>query len=787
MANTDVKGLLSKLTLEEKISLLAGSNFWETVAIPEKGVPALKTSDGPNGARGGKFQGSVTAACFPAACNVASTFDVDIARHLGVALGVEALTKGARCILGPTVCAHRHPLGGRNFESYSEDPYLTGKLASQNIQGIHVDTIVSDRALREIYMKTFEIAIKEANPHAVMTSYNKINGCHADSHLFLLQTILRGEWGWDGLVVSDWGGVNSTVESLIAGVDLEMPGPTRWRKVQSVVEAVEAGKLSEQVIDDRALHVLEFLKLHGCFENPEIPEEQAINRPEHQMLIREAGAKGMVLLKNDGGLLPLTKDKVKGKKIAVLGLAKECLAHGGGSASVSMHYKITPWGALQNAFENQDVELTFAEGARTMRQLPLITQHTKDVEGNPGFTWRMFEVGKSEPYRVIHGHPNSEVSIHDIMYIVNTSVELEGIFTAPETATYYSTLTGLGPSKVIINGSLLYEQKEKSSDPMGFLLGGVSAPLVKFDLESGKQYNILISSSPPEHVEGEDLGILESKVGVRLDYISATEYDKDLLTEATDLAKAADYAIVFTGHTPSWETEGQDQVGFHLPKDGSQDRLVSGVAAANPNTIVVNSTGVAVGMPWLDLVKGLVQAWFPGQEAGNSIVDVLTGVQNPEGHLTCTFPKRLEDCPAYGNFPGEYQGRQLTVNYAEGIFIEYRHFDTLPADNVNFPFGFGLSYTTFSYSDLVVSPTSEDSWTVSTKVSNTGSLQGAVAVQVYVGNSIRQPETPIKTLAGFKKQTLVPGDSAVVEVPVYARDFASWSEKQQEWVVSAGE
>lgn len=422
-----------------------------------------------------------------------------------------------------------------------------------------------------------------------------------------------------------------------------------------------------------------------------------------------------------------------------------------------------------------------------MRQLPLITEHVKDVEGNPGFTWRMFDVGKSEPYKVTNGHPNSEVSIHDIMHVVDTSVELEGNFTAPEAATYYFTLTGLGPSKVTIDGNLLYEQKERSSDPMGFLLGGVSAPLVKFDLEAGKEYNILISSSPPEHVEGEDLGILEGKVGVRLDHISATEYDKDVLTEATDLAKAADYAIVFTGHTVSWETEGQDQVGFHLPKDGSQDRLVSGVAAANPNTIVVNSTGVAIAMPWLDQVKGLVQAWFPGQEAGNSIVDILTGAQNPEGHLTCTFPKKLEDCPAYGNFPGDYQGRQPTVNYAEGVFIGYRHFDTLPADKVNFPFGFGLSYTTFDFSDPTVSATSKDSWNFSIKVSNTGSVEGATAVQVYVGNSTRQPETPIKTLAGFKKQTLAPGASAVVEVPVQARDFASWNEKQHEWVVEAGE
>ncbi|KAM0548770.1 hypothetical protein ACHAPJ_009766 [Fusarium lateritium] len=809
MSNVDVKAVLAKLTLEEKISLLAGRNYWETVAIPDKGVPALKTSDGPNGARGGKFQGSVTAACFPAACNVASTFDVDIAHRIGVALGEETLTKGARCLLGPTVCAHRHPLGGRNFESFSEDPYLAGKLACQNIQGIQstgvsatikhfaaneqetlrlsVDEIISERALREIYLKPFEIAIKEANPGALMTAYNKVNGTHADSQTFLLQTVLRGDWGWDGLVMSDWGGVNSTAESLKAGLDLEMPGPTRWRKTDAVLEAVKSGQVSEQVIDDRALHVLQFLERQRCFEDPEIPEERAVNKPEHQRLIREAGAKGIVLLKNEGGLLPLTREKAKGKKVAVLGLAKECLAHGGGSASVASHYKITPWDALQSAFKDNDVEFTFTEGAHTLRQLPLITQHTKDVQGNSGFTLRMFEVGKSEPYRVIHSHPGSEMDIHNNMDVVNTRVELEGTFTSPETATYYFTLTGLGPSKASINGNVLYEQKDNSSDPMGYLLGGVSAPLIKYDLEAGKEYHILIESSPPNPIEGEDLGILEGKVGVRLDHISATEHDKDVLTEAVNLAKEADYALVFTGHTTSWETEGQDQAGFNLPRDGSQDRLVSGVAAVNSNTVVINSTGVAIAMPWLDQVKGLLQTWFPGQEAGNSIVDVLTGKQNPEGHLTCTFPKKLDDCPAHGNFPGEWHGRQLTVKYAEGVFIGYRHFDTLSADKVNFPFGFGLSYTSFDYSDLAIKSTSANEWTVSIKVSNTGSLRGATAVQVYVGNSTRKSENPIKTLAAFKKQTLEPGASAVVEISVKARDFAYWSEEKRGWVVDEGE
>ncbi|KAJ4174130.1 hypothetical protein NW754_004545 [Fusarium falciforme] len=300
MAATDTKAILASLTLEEKISLLAGANFWETARVPAKGVPALKTSDGPNGARGETFAGGTTAACFPAASSVASTFDVDLARKIGVGLGEETLTKGARCLLGPTVCTHRHPLGGRNFESFSEDPYLAGKMASQNVQGIQstgvsatvkhyavneqetqrlsVDTIVGERALREIYLKPFEIAVKEAKPGAIMTAYNKVNGIHADSQPFLLQKVLRGDWGWDGLVMSDWGGVNSTAGALNAGLDLEMPGPTRWRKVDQVLEAIKEGKVTEQVIDDRALHILNFLERENCFKNPEIPKEQAINK-----------------------------------------------------------------------------------------------------------------------------------------------------------------------------------------------------------------------------------------------------------------------------------------------------------------------------------------------------------------------------------------------------------------------------------------------------------------------------------------------------------------------------
>jgi len=426
-------------------------------------------------------------------------------------------------------------------------------------------------------------------------------------------------------------------------------------------------------------------------------------------------------------------------------------------------------------------------GARTLRQLPLISSNVVDNEGNPGFTVRKYNVGKEKPYQTSNGHPSSEFSLLLNMDVVNTKVELEGVLTAPSSAHHYMTLSGLGPSKVTINDELVYEQQDSSSDPMGFLLGGVTAPLVEFAMESGQEYRIRITSSPPIAQEDEDLGILEGKVGVRLDCMSKQEHDKDLLGEAVDLAKEADYALVFTGHTTAWETEGQDQVSFSLPKDGSQDRLVAGVAAVNPQTIVVNSTGVAVAMPWLDQVAGLLQTWFPGQEAGNSIADVLTGNVNAEGALTCSFPKELSSAPAHGNFPGEYLGRQLTVKYAEGVFIGYRHYDTLPADKLNFPFGFGLSYTSFDISGFSVVAKSRSEWTVSVRVTNTGELPGATVVQVYAGSSQRRPEDPVKALVAFGKATLDAGESKVVELAVKARDFASWSEAAHKWVVDAGE
>ncbi|KAF5255795.1 hypothetical protein FOXYS1_13771 [Fusarium oxysporum] len=789
-SSAEIEGILSSLTLEEKVT------------------------DGPNGARGNSTHEGSTAACFPAACSIASSFDVDLAERVAVGLAQETVTKGARCLLSPTICIHRHPLGGRNFETFSEDPFLTGQIATASVRGLQskgvsatvkhfvaneqetdrltVNTKVGDRALREIYLKPFEMVVKNANPWAIMTSYNKINGSHADSHETMIKDILRGEWGWQGLLMSDWGGINSLSASLNAGVDLEMPGPARWRQKDTVLDAVSRGEVTEQDITERARNVLIFLNRLNCFKNPQWhdSEEEAIDRPEHRALIREAGAKGIVLLKNSNNILPLTKEKVKGRKIAVFGYAKQCLAHGGGSASVRPHYRVTPWDAMCEAFADSDVELTFAKGAHTFRQLPVLIDGVVGLDGSPGFSLRIYKPGVADPESTSHGFKKSELSLLDGYTLENKDIEIIGFLKPTEITNYRASLAGLGPSTVLVNGRVIYHQKESCLDAMAFLFGGSPVPEFELDLSKDMQYEIKIISAPLRSTDGKDLGFLQGQTGVRLGLISMTEYSKDLISEAVELARSSDYSLIFTGNGPMWETEGQDQAGFHLPKQGSQDRLVEAVAAVCPkSTIVINSTGVAVALPWLDQVSALLQAWYPGQEAGHSICDVLTGTQTPEGHLTCTFMKKLQDCPAYGNFPGELdENYTRQVNYAEGVFIGYRHFDRLPRERVNFPFGFGLSYTEFDLALSEIFQKSEEEYLVRIQVSNIGQVQGAIAVQVYAGKKDHEmSNSPIKALVGFQKVRLRPQETVGIVIPICCRDLAYWHEKTARWVLEGGE
>ncbi|EPE04582.1 glycoside hydrolase family 3 [Ophiostoma piceae UAMH 11346] len=845
-ANIDIDAVLQSLTLEEKITLLAGKSFWDTAAIPSKGVPSVIFTDGPNGTRGVRIDGSTKAACFPAAVGLASTFDGDIAHNIGVALAEEAGTKGARCLLAPTVCIQRHPLGGRNFETYSEDPFLSGSMAHRMISGIQAsgnvvatikhfvaneqescrttsDSRMSERTLREIYLRPFEIAIKSENPpYAVMTSYNRVNGTHADGKKRLIEEILRGEWGWRGLVMSDWGGTNSVGQALEAGLDLEMPGPPRKRTIPAVLDAIKAGTVSVDTIDTRARAILEFIERVGGWDNTEpSSSEGALDRPEHRRLIRDAGSRGIVMLKNANKILPLSTAGAP-KTIALIGLAKDALAHGGGSASVNPHYKISPWEGLREALGDK-CRFIYAKGTRRLRLLPPLrvlaekggVPDTSDdpnpdtkpggtvhgLDGKPGFTIIFHDADadgqlvKGAKPKVIHGHPMSAFSPLGNLGSENKVVEIVGDFVPKESGSHCLSCSGIGPAQMFINDNLVLDQTTNSPDPMGALFSANTEPEICHAFEAGETYRLRICTRPPTNMAASGLSFLEGRSGVRLGFVLASDRDNQsaLLTEAADAAAAADVSIVFTGHDPQWETEGRDQDSFNLPL--AQNELVATVAKAAPagKTVVVNCTGTPVAMPWLSDVGAVLQAWFLGQECGRAIADVITGAMNPEGHLPVSFPRRLEDAPAYGNFGAELTDPEPVVDYAEGVFVGYRFYDQKPASALNFPFGHGLSYTTFSVGSIDVAfNDTEATVSVRASITNTGSVFGGVALQLYAGRSDAvpapsAPDLPVKALVAFKKVRLSPGASQEVVLEVPLRNLAYFDDvKSQQWLVDPG-
>ncbi|RDW95117.1 beta-glucosidase-4 [Coleophoma crateriformis] len=808
-----VEALLDQLTLEEKVSLLAGANIWETVPVKRLNVPSLKVTDGPNGARGGSFFDGTSAACFPACVSLAATFNPSIAERVGQALGQESITKGAYVLLGPTVCNHRSPLGGRNFEAFSEDPVLSGILASRYVQGLQgervgatikhylgneqdtrrfsVNEIISERALREIYLKPFEMVVKDADPWCLMTSYPKINGKHVDTNKMFLQDILRDQWGYEGLIMSDWGATTSTIESINAGLDLEMPGETRWRSFPVVKKAIERGEIKPETIDERARSVLKLLERTGKFtDRKETPEEQAIDLPEHRALIRAAGSEGIVLLKNASNVLPV--DIKKCKKIALLGpLAKYAAAHGGGSASLNAHYKVTPFEAFTSRV-GENVEITHSKGAHIFRVYPDLEEGTKNLDGQAGFTaqyWKN-EAFEGEPFHTNSFPRGSFTTLMDTAVDGKKAVRFTTIYSPPVSGNHYLSYSTMGPSKLFIDDSLQAEQKLPTKDSMNFLLGVQEEIRFQFSFEFGKCYRIQIETLAPTEPNGE-LYLMDGQLSAHLGFISQQEMEVDVLAEAVSLAKDADYAVVFVGNNMQWETEGQDMEDMNLPADGSQDRLISAVAKANPNTIVVNTTGVAVTLPWLDDVPVFMQAWYAGQETGNSILDVILGNINPSGKLPISWPRRYEDTAVYGNFGlDSYDSRR--VEYVEDVYVGYRHFDRYYGTDreVLFPFGYGLSYTTFNLSDPKlegkIEVGTDDGISISGTLTNLGSIAGAEVVQAYLLPPSTSTDRPVKGLVGFAKLVVESGEKRRFEISFKKDKVAFWDTSKGQWSVDGG-
>ncbi|KAL4807756.1 glycoside hydrolase superfamily [Aspergillus unguis] len=806
----DVEKTIQELRLGEKIDLVSGIDFWHTAPVPRLNIPSLRFSDGPNGVRGTRFFNGVPAACFPCATALGATWDTELLHKLGQLMGDEAIAKGTHVILGPTINTQRSPLGGRGFESYAEDGVLAGQLAGHCSKGIQekgvaaclkhfvlndqeherlaVNAIVTDRATREIYLLPFQVAMRICKTATVMTAYNKVNGTHVSENKKLITDILRKEWDWDGLVMSDWFGTYSTSESIIAGLDIEMPGKTRWRG-DALAHAVSSNKVHEFILDERVRNVLNLINYAEPLGIPENAEERVLNRPEDQALLRRAAAESVVLLKNDDNILPFKKDK----SIAVIGPNAKIAAYcGGGSASLDAYYTVTPFEGVSAQSQG---DVLYAEGAYSHKDLPLIGHLLKTDDGKTGFKFRVYDEPASSANRELlhelhlvssqgflmdYRHPK----IKSFLYYV----DMEGYFTPEQDGLYDFGVVVVGTGKLLVDDELVVDNTKNQRLGSAFFGNGTVEEKGSKELKAGQTYKITLQfgTAPTSDIDTRGV-VIFGPGGFRFGAARRTT-PQELLSKAVDLASKVDQVVVFAGLTSEWETEGYDRPDMDLPP--GTDELISSVLDVNPNATIVIQSGTPVTMPWAHKTKSLLQAWFGGNETGNGIADVLYGNVNPSAKLPLSFPVRLQDNPAYLNFRSE-RGRTL---YGEDIYVGYRYYDKMDLPPL-FRFGYGLSYTTFERENLTlrtvpeqIKYTDDEPITASVTVTNTGAVLGAEIVQLWVLPPPTEVNRPVRELKGFVKVSLQPGESKRIEIVVEKKLATSWwDEKREAWASEKGE
>ena len=764
----DVEALLAALRTEDKARLTAGQDMWTVPGLPAHGVPAITVTDGPNGARGASLLGAgrFTAACVPCGSALGATWDPALVEEVGQVLGEEARTKGARVLLAPTINLHRHPLGGRGFECYSEDPLLTGAVAAGFVQGVQsrgvaatakhlvaneaeferttISSVVEERPLRELYLMPFELAA-QAGLMAVMTSYNRVNGRWCSEDHDLLTTWLREEVGFDGVVMTDWFAVGSTVGSALAGLDLQMPGPDRFFGAP-LAKAVADGDVPAEALDAIARRWLRLVDRLDAWDDLPV-EERSVDLPEHREVAHRAAVAATVLLSNDG-TLPLAGAPT----VALLGpLAARAHVMGGGSAQLRPHRSPSLVDVLAPQLGDRLVHERAFSIDKTVRPLQAPTRvelfATTDRSGpvheelaEPGLRLLWF------------GSPSPGLDENAFSFRSTTTL------TPQETGEHVFTLVQAGRAQVLVDGVVVLDGLTEPP-PAGTDLFGLGSVELRaaVPLTAGTEVEVVVEYSSVGSV------LLH---GVKVGHEPPD--DGQGIARAVAAARAADVAVVVVGTSEEWESEGHDRETLQLP--GDQDELVRQVVAANPRTVVVVCAGSPVSMPWAQDAAAVVLPWLGGQEMAYAVDDVLFGRAEPGGRLPVTLPLRLEHCPAYTSFPGEND----RVVYREGLLVGYRWYDTrhLP---VAFPFGHGLSYTSFAWG-----PATVDGLTVTVPVTNTGTRAGTDVVQVYVRPVSPRLTRPRSELKGFAKVALAPGETRDVTVVLHERAFAYWDDASTE-------
>jgi len=774
--------ILSKMTLEEKISMLSGdSTGFNSAGISRLGIPPIKMADGPVGVRVG------TSTAFPVSVNMAASWDTALINRYGIALAEEVKAKGKTCILGPCVGIHRFPLNGRNFESFSEDPYLASRMVVNYIKGVQsqnviatlkhfacndqewernsYDVQVDERTMREIHLAPFEAGVKEADALAVMSSYNLVNGQHSSENKQLLNDILKTEWGFKGIVMSDWVSVYSADKAAYNGLDVEMPKAI-WYK-DSLMAAIKSGKVTESTIDDKIRRHLRVRFKTGYMTNPlPVEDESVIKSENHKDLALEMAQKSIILAKNEN-ILPLSENNLK--TIALIGPhSLKARSGGGGSSTVNPWHSVSPYDGIKELVGNK-VIINTAEGVMVepFASIPIPGKYLQTNDGKPGLTGEYFNNPRFEgtpalvridtliDFSFDDGSPAKEIN-ND-----NFSIRWKGKFTPPKTGLYNLVISS-------DDGSLLFIDGKQVVDNWGN--HGEQPRYSEIELTGGKAYDIRI-----------DFNEAGGGACMRLKWKDpSTRTTVPTIEEAVKVAKSADVAILCVGNSMFTEGEGADVADF-LMSDRQED-LVKAVVNANPNTIIVVYGGVPVYMKnWIDKVKAVIIAGYPGQEGGTALAQILFGKVNPSAKLTYSYVQERTESPAFIG----YKDPGLKVNYAEGVFVGYRYYEK---NNITplFPFGFGLSYTTFEYKNLKVEKNQDNGFTASFEITNTGKMDGGEVAQLYVAPSKSEVERPKKEMKGFSKVFLKVGETKTVSIKLNGRAFSYFHPQKKQWVAEKG-
>ena len=780
-APQDITAAIAGLTLDDKAAITAGCDVWTAPGIESLGVPPLRMTDGPNGARGAKSRlghGVTRAVAVPTGTALAASFDTGLLGRVGELLGRETRQKRARVLLAPTINMIRSPLYGRSFECYGEDPWLSGTLAAAFIAGVQaqgvattpkhligneteyqrttINSVIDERTLREVYLLPFEFAIRRGGSLGVMTSYNRVNDSYISEDAAVLNGILRDEWGFEGFVVSDWFAAGTTVGALEGGLDIQMPGPDRFFGAP-VARAIANGEVDEAHLDAivrRRVHV--HTKL-DAWDNDVDQDELGVEDPADRQLAHEAAAAAMVLLENDG-LLPLDPNL---ESIAVIG-PNAVTAHimGGGSSQLPAHRRVPPAEAFRARLGNRVVVEPGCVIDKTAP--PMRADSGFDIEFFMSNDWSgpvVAEQQQNSGRAVYFGAPDENIGSQGF------TARLSGTIMPTETGDHLFSLIQIAAARVLINGQVVIDGTGERPDrgESFFGLGSIEMQAT-VALTAGEAAEIVVefTGDPGSGIKGLSVGHLPP-------------VPADLIERAAAAASAAQVAVVIVGTSSEWETEGSDRAAMDLP--GDQLELIEAVVAANPRTCVVVNAGSAVDLNWSDKPAAVLYGWLGGQEMASALVDVLFGDAEPGGRLPITMPLAVEHTPAFGTFPGESNNSL----YAEGTLVGHRWYDTRKLA-VRYPFGYGHSYTSFEWTAPLVSRTGPAACQVEVTVTNTGDRAGSDVVQLYVAPPPSNFTRPRQSLAGVAKVHLEPGQSSTVTVELNPRAFAHWDPANQDHV-----